>query len=799
MSMGGLLLKKVMNKLRSGSWFPFYHTLYRYRRIDRRLILLESRRGSGVEGNILALLKELGKPEYAGFRLVLSAAGGRKKQIRKKLEACQIRRCRIVTIGSLSYYACLTGAGYLINDTTFPGRFSKKEGQIYLNVWHGTPLKKMGKDDPEGRIAMGNVLRNLLMADYLVFPGREMEETMTHAYMLDALYKGTILHAGYPRNDRFARSRLAGEKRADTRRYAFMPTFRGDPENPDTEAVRRLSAFLEEMDGLLQGDETLLVRLHPLERAQICLERFCHILPFPEEADAYEVLDTCDALITDYSSVFYDFANTGRRIVLYVPDLEEYVSRRGLYRDPVSLPFALTRTAAEAAGSLHAPMQAMDPDFFRQVCTWEDGYGAEKILRCFLKGENCLEAVTPDPGNVKNVLLYGGDFARNGITTAFVNLLEAADFSGIRFFVSFRMDSLKNDPRRLDVLPPETDIFPIASEMNMDPVTGIAQALYLRKGMKGAGIEKRLCRAFRDEWKKHFGRTDFAHIVHFNGYENYIIQLFRWAEFPRTIWAHNDMVKETAGKGYPNRYVLRDAYSHYETAVGVSQDAAASILALGGRAERTLVVPNLINGKEILRRGRMEMTFDPETKSTVSLERLRGILCEEPGIKLINIGRFSPEKGHIRLTEAFESFQADHPEAWLIIVGGAGTDYEKTCARALVSPAASRIILIYSLSNPMPVLARCDCLVLSSHYEGYGLVLLEAACLEVPCFACDVPGARELMKEYGGTLVPDSREGILEGMEACLEGKIPVLNVRDKQKEEITLTLFHRILEGGYD
>lgn len=78
--------------------------------------------------------------------------------------------------GSVAYYHALSRAGYLVNDTSFPGRFIKKEGQIYLNTWHGTPLKKMGRDNRPEMVTMGNVQRNLLDSDYLVFPNQFMEE-----------------------------------------------------------------------------------------------------------------------------------------------------------------------------------------------------------------------------------------------------------------------------------------------------------------------------------------------------------------------------------------------------------------------------------------------------------------------------------------------------------------------------------------------------------------------------------------------------------------------------------------------
>ena len=70
-------------------------------------------------------------------------------------------------------------------------------------MWHGTPLKCMGRDNLEERYSMGNVMRNLLMSDYLLFSNVFMEEKMRGAYMLDNLYQGQFIHECYPRNEIF--------------------------------------------------------------------------------------------------------------------------------------------------------------------------------------------------------------------------------------------------------------------------------------------------------------------------------------------------------------------------------------------------------------------------------------------------------------------------------------------------------------------------------------------------------------------------------------------------------------------
>ena len=125
------LVTKIKKKLKRGSWYPFYNFFYENVSLDNRLILLESRSGSALESNILAILKELNKDDYKRFQIILSVRGQVEKAIRKKLQYYHLHVDKMIHTGSPHYYYYLSRAGYLINDTSFPGRFIKKDGQIY--------------------------------------------------------------------------------------------------------------------------------------------------------------------------------------------------------------------------------------------------------------------------------------------------------------------------------------------------------------------------------------------------------------------------------------------------------------------------------------------------------------------------------------------------------------------------------------------------------------------------------------------------------------------------------------------
>lgn len=775
-------LNKVKTKLGHGAWYPFYNTFYERVRLDPYMIFLESRGGRALESNILEILKELATEPYHAFKIILSVRDTAMETIKNKIKHHGIRVDRVVRMGSVAYYYYLSRAGFLVNDTTFPGRFIKKDKQIYLNTWHGTPLKKMGRNNKSEVVSMGNVMRNLLCADYLVFPNQYMEEKMSDAYMLGELYRGHILHEGYPRNDIFQKTESGTKLKIDRgwkdkRLIAYLPTFRGRFDWIDEDKyIQVLKESLQIWEQQLEEDELLLVKLHPFVRTQICFDDYQNIRVFPKEWDTNEGLNACDALITDYSSVMYDYANSRRKIVLFVYDLEQYMNVRGLYEEILQYPFQIARTPLEVMEAIHEPGGEPSGAFLERYATWDDGNGSSRVCRQVFLGESCCRMARAKQDGRKNILIYGGNLAQNGITTALCAMLKYMDLDKYHYFVSFRTDYLKEFPERADRIPENVGVFPLASEMNMDLLTGAACMLWIKFGMSNPWIKRRIQNVYKREWKKHFGNCQFDKVIHYNGYETYMIGLIKEAACPRIIWVHNDMEQEIRTRKNQNSYPLREAYRSYERVIAVSEDILKSIYNISGKKDNVEVISNLIDYNNILARAEQQIAFDKDTVSNVSLDKLKKIL-EGHSDKFINIGRFSPEKGHYRLIDAFERYWSRHEDAYLIIVGGEGVLYQDVSEYAKSKKSSAHILLMMRVSNPMPILKRCDLFLLSSYYEGLGLVLMEADTLGVPVAACDVQGPRGFLQKYGGMLVENSADGLFHAMEEYHRGNMHPMNV----------------------
>ena len=160
--------------------------------------------------------------------------------------------------------------------------------------------------------------------------------------------------------------------------------------------------------------------------------------------------------------------------------------------------------------------------------------------------------------------------------------------------------------------------------MNLDVITAIAQLIYLKFGITAFGIGKRLDKAYQKEWKKHFGCISFDHVVHYDGYENYMIALLEKAPCTRTIWAHNDMEKWVAEKHNPSFYLLQKAYASYDHVVPVGEDVRASADHIGGHPEKVRVISNIMDYKRIQNLGQLPVAFDSGNGMHCSLKQTYG-------------------------------------------------------------------------------------------------------------------------------------------------------------------------------
>lgn len=777
-------MRKIRNILKAtirSSWYMHY---YYNSELDEKMILLDSKNGKDLGGNILRIAQELSNNKlYTEYNLYFSCNKNKFSELKHTLSMNKIDRAHIVKEGGFKHFQLLAKSKFIFTDTSFPFEFVKKDGQIITNTWHGTPLKKMGKDIEGQAHTMSNVQKSFVVSDYLIFPSNYMKNIMIKAYCLDNLYKGKILCSGYPRNSVFfhpEEGEMLREKLGFREKhiYAYMPTWRGTVSSVQSEEqILQVKQYLEELDKQFNEDEVLLVRLHPFVSNSLELRGYRHILPFPKGYEPYDILNMVDCLITDYSSVFFDFANSGKKIVLFVYDKELYLDDRGVYVQIDTFPFPQVYNVTELLAAIRSAKAYDDTEFRNMYCNYDRDDSAEIICRqIILKNEIVAEESVKCNGK-DNVLICGGPLAKNGLTTAFLNLLESIDNTKRNYFILFVRNEIRRNPSRLNMLPQWASVIVMNGFSGKTPFEYVSTYLYFKKDKESKWIMKYVDRFFARQYKSYFGECDFDYAIHYSGYGLQLINLFQNAQCKNIIFVHNDMIKEIQTRHIQHELSIKRAYKTFYRVAPVTMDIYGPTFKLGGNKNNIMVVNNCQAYKRVIERGNEEMVFDNDTLCTINIEELKNIL-DSSDKKFINIARFSPEKGQFMLLDAFELYYNNkNKNSYLIIIGGHGVLYNDILEYITKLNSCDHIIVIRSILNPMPILKKCDLFILSSLYEGLGLVILEADSLGVPVISTDISGPRGFMLEYNGYLVEPNVDGLYNGMIAYESGDIHPMNV----------------------
>ena len=793
----GQYLKKVKN-LRELSINNSIYRNYYDKEIDENLVYVESRDGNDFTGNILRIVEELSTGNYGNLKIVVYAKNDVVSKIKKLKKNYSLNISKIITKESKATQM-LEIAKYIVSDSGMRPKYVKRPGQIVLNTWHGTPLKTMGIFNQAEEHRCGNIQQEFFACDYLLYPNDYMKEKMLTGYMMEKIYPGTILLEGYPRNSIFFNPDKGKELKnklgfGDKELFVYMPTFKGKfLDRKDEKQKDEIDIYLHEIDEKLKDNQLLLVKLHVFNQQQINFNEFKHIKTFPEGYEIYDILNMAECLITDYSSVFFDFANTKRKIIIFNYDEDEYMKDRGTFFPISDLPFPKVQNTNDLVRELNLAKNYDDTEFIEKFCTYDNPDAVNKLCRHVFKNEKvCREEKIEN--NNKNILIFAGGLIYNGITSSLLNVLNNIDRDKYNIFVCYRswdppiheqhVEMFERFPDKIQFAPIRTKICPTIQEHEA-----------VKKLLNGdvsemPDLAKEL---FRRELTRSYYNFKFDAYVDFNGYGINEVLLFSQADKKKSIWVHNDMVRELKTKENQNRYVLEYSYKEFDSVAIVSPDLLEPTLKLDKNPDNLQLVHNIIDYKEIIRKSEGDIVFSNESRICNFTNNTIEEILEKPGKKFITIGRFSHEKGHKRLIRAFNKFCEDYPDSQLIIIGGYGKLYEETEEFVKNSKYRENIILIYSISNPMPILKKCDLYIVSSFYEGWPMVIMEADVLKLPIIATDITGTH-WMKEYNGNLIDNTEEAILQGMYDYMDGKIE--NTLDIDYEEFNKNAINEFFDA---
>ncbi|MFQ6792022.1 CDP-glycerol glycerophosphotransferase family protein [Thomasclavelia sp.] len=390
------LIKNILGKIIRIT----YRLVYRFIPSDKQTILFISFHGRGYSDNPKALHQYItNHREYQNYRCIFAIKHHRQKNL-------TIPNAKIIEYFSIPYFFYLARSKYWIANCKLPKYVLKKKDQIYLQTWHGTPLKKLAHDIevPEGttfyRSEMSvEEMRSTYDNDvskytYMISPSSFTTEVFQSAF---AINKERLIETGYPRNDILSNYHQEEIQKIkadlnlpdDKKIILYAPTWRDNSYNLKGYTFKLEVDFKKWQEAL--GNEYIVVfKPHYLIINDFDLDSVKDFVYYIDpQADISSLYLIADILVTDYSSVFFDYAILNRPIYFYMYDLDSYRDElRGFYLDIYQdLPGAII----EDENELLTALANNDYDYSRLTAfnqrfnNHEDGNASKRVIDILFK------------------------------------------------------------------------------------------------------------------------------------------------------------------------------------------------------------------------------------------------------------------------------------------------------------------------------------------------------------------------------------------------------------------------------
>ena len=335
-------IKKIAGKIIK----VVYKLIYRFIPVDDKLVIFISFHGRGYSDNPRAIYEQIRKdPRFNDYRFIWFIKNHKKKNI--KIDGAEIKE-----YFSIPYFYYMSKAKYWIINCKMPAYICKKDKQIYLQTWHGTPLKRLGHDiiAPEDTTFYRSGMSFEQMTksydidveryNYMISPNAFCTEVFQTSFRIN---KERLIETGYPRNDFITNATkedvISLKKKyhlpLDKKIILYAPTWR-DNSYVASGYTFELEADFHKWKEALGDDYVVVFKPHYLiinkyENDETLTGFLCSV---KAEAEINELYVISDILVTDYSSVFFDYAVLDRPIYFYMYDLDQYKDElRGFYLD----------------------------------------------------------------------------------------------------------------------------------------------------------------------------------------------------------------------------------------------------------------------------------------------------------------------------------------------------------------------------------------------------------------------------------------------------------------------------------
>lgn len=279
------------------------------------------------------------------------------KDIEKHKYLLKNKNTKIVNISNRKFESEISKCEYIVSNWRLPDYIYPKKNQKFIQCWHGTPLKKLGYDIESGKNALNTIkqLKYKYKIDakkmtYMISPSKFATEKFISAFNLKSLNKeNIIIQKGYPRNDKLYNytsddvKKIKEELKIENinkKIILYAPTWRDNQHTSGVGYTYNLNLDFNRLKKEISDEYIILFRPHYLIANSFDFESYKgFVYNVSDVEDINELYIISDILITDYSSVFFDYANLRRPIIFYMYDLEFYMDTlRGFYIDLKELP-----------------------------------------------------------------------------------------------------------------------------------------------------------------------------------------------------------------------------------------------------------------------------------------------------------------------------------------------------------------------------------------------------------------------------------------------------------------------------
>lgn len=333
-------IKKIAIKI----FKVIYKIMYHMVKVDDHVIIFIAYHGRGYTCNPKYLHQYLASnPKYQDYQFVWAL---------KKPGKTDIPHAKKIRYNGLKYFYYMCKAKYWIVNCKLPKHIQKKPEQVYLQTWHGTPLKRLAHDiiKVPGMTFYRSGMSYKQMTEtydddvskynYMISPNPFSTKAFESSFRID---RERLIETGYPRNDfltnltkeQIRELKIKYQLPSDKKILLYAPTWR-DNSYSARGYTFELKADFHKWKEILGDEYIVLFKPHYLiinkYQNDPQLEGF--LINADADMDINDLYAVSDVMVTDYSSVFFDYANLDRPIYFYMFDLKEYADElRGFYFD----------------------------------------------------------------------------------------------------------------------------------------------------------------------------------------------------------------------------------------------------------------------------------------------------------------------------------------------------------------------------------------------------------------------------------------------------------------------------------